>query len=174
MMKYLLLNKQSERIQFRPIEEVDFDDWLPFFHNEHVKNIFKFPDSSPEELCIQWFERQFFRYENDLGGFNALIDKTTGKLLGHCGLLIQEIDNITELEIGYSLLPDYWGKGYALEAAKFCKDSAFENQWAKSLISIITHENKSSISVAKRNGLEYEKDSVYKGFDVGIWRVWAP
>ena len=49
---------------------------------------------------------------------NALIDKANGKLAGMCGLLIQEVDGIRELEVAYAMLPQYRNKGLATEAAK--------------------------------------------------------
>ncbi|MBS1577911.1 MAG: GNAT family N-acetyltransferase, partial [Bacteroidetes bacterium] len=64
---------------------------------------------------------------------NALIEKESGRLIGHCGLLVQTVDNITELEIAYSLLPEFWNKGYATEAASKCRDYAFENDFSDSL-----------------------------------------
>ena len=64
-------------------------------------------------------DRQFKRYEVDSGGFNALIDKNSGMMVGHCGLLLQEIDGIQEFEIGYTLLPEFWGMGFAIEAATY-------------------------------------------------------
>ena len=92
-------------------------------------------------------------------------------MVGHCGLLIQEIDGIQELEIGYALLPEFWGTGFAIEAARHCKQSAFKNGWSKSLISIITPENIPSQNVAKKNGLSFEKYSTYMDYEVMIFRV---
>lgn len=65
---------------------------------------------SPEIECEQWYDTQFYRYRNDLGGMNALIEKQTGKLLGHCGLLVQEVDGISgnwKLAIP---LTEFWNK----------------------------------------------------------------
>ncbi len=50
-------------------------------------------------------------------GMNALIEKETGKLLSHCGLLIQNVDGKAKLEIAYSLLPEFWNKRFAIESA---------------------------------------------------------
>ena len=44
---------------------------------------------------------------------NALVEKQTGALIGHAGLLVQTVDDIIELEIAYSLLPSGRNKGYA-------------------------------------------------------------
>jgi len=48
---------------------------------------------------------------------NVLMDKKTSQPVGQCGLLIQNIENVDCLEIGYSILPQYWGLGYVTEAA---------------------------------------------------------
>ncbi len=48
---------------------------------------------------------------------NALIEEETGKLIGHCGFLIQNVDGKAELEIAYSLLPEFWNKRFAIELA---------------------------------------------------------
>ena len=61
---------------------------------------------------------------------NALTLKTTENLILLCGLLVQTVDGMQDLEIGYSVLPQYWHKGYATEAAKKCRESAFlEIDW---------------------------------------------
>lgn len=168
--KYLI-QEDSERLTYRPIVQDDFEQWLPFFKNQDAIKHYLFPSLSLEELCQQWFDRQFLRYTNQTGGFNALINKKTGALVGHCGLLLQTIDGLEELEIGYALLPDFWGMGYASEAAKHCKTLAFEHHWAESLISIITPQNTPSKNVALSNGLKFEKKSTYREFDVDIYRV---
>jgi RimJ/RimL family protein N-acetyltransferase len=102
---------------------------------------------------------------------NALIEKTTGKLVGHCGLLIQKVDNITELEIGYSLLPAFWNKGFASEAAMKCRDVAFERDYALSLISIISLSNTASARVAQKSGMTIDRQTVYNDNDVNIFRI---
>ena len=75
---------------------------------------------------------------------NALIEKESGKLIGHCGLLIQNVDKITELEIGYSLLPEFWNKGFATESAKKCRDYAFKNNLSNSILQLIRTRNATS------------------------------
>jgi RimJ/RimL family protein N-acetyltransferase len=91
-----------------------------------------------------------------------------------CGLLVQEVDGINELEIGYSLHPAFWRKGYATEAAQKCRDFAFENNFAESLISIVHVENQQSAKVALRNGMKPEKTTIYKEIPVNIFRIHSP
>jgi ribosomal-protein-alanine N-acetyltransferase len=170
-MKYVLDGEESKRLLFRKVSLSDFDQWLEFFKDPASSVHWKFERKSPEEECRDWYGKQFNRYETDRGGMNALIEKSTGKLIGHCGLLVQEVDGITELEIGYSLLESGRGKGYAIEAAKKCKEYAFANQFADSLISIISLTNEPSMNIARKNGMKPDKQTVYNGNEVTIFRI---
>ena len=93
---------------------------------------------------------------------NALILKDSNKLIGHAGLLTQKIDNKVELEVAYSLLPKYWRKGYATEAALKCKSVAFEQGYCQKLFALIAPSNTPSIAVAKRLGMKKEKRILFQ------------
>jgi len=171
-MKYLLHDEKTSRLFFRKIKNSDFDQWLAFFKDpssfEHWAGQF----DKPEVECKKWFDRQAERYQNDEGGMNALIEKQSGKLIGYAGLLVQTVDEKTELEVAYSLLPDFRSKGYATEASRKCRDFAFENNFGESLISIISLSNIPSVKVAIKNGMKIEKQTVYKENKVNIFRIY--
>ena len=173
--KYSLEGQESERLLFRKITEKDFETWLEFCkYPDSLKYIFsqkQLANDDPVTRCKIWFERVFNRYENGLGGMNALIDKNTNEFVGQCGLLIQTIDNVEELEIGYSLMPEHRGKGFATEAAIKCKLFAFESASYNSLISTIHIENDASSRVAIANGMTLEKTTLSEGDPVNIYRV---
>ena len=173
--KYSLEGQETERLLFRKVMDDDFEKWVTFCaFPDSLKYIFsqkQLEIKDPVELCKMWFERVNNRYTNGLGGMNALIDKTTNQLVGQCGLLIQTIDGTDELEIGYSLMPNYRGKGYAQEAAIKCKNFAFENNYSNSLISMIVPENTASINVALKNGMVLDKTTVQNGDKVNIYRI---
>lgn len=170
-MNLLLAGEETERLLFRKMSPSDFDDWLPFHQDPRSSQFWKGFSENPETACQQQFERVFERYEKNLGGMNALILKTSGNLIGLCGLLVQTVDSIGELEIGYSILPKYWQKGFATEAAKKCKAFAFENGLAESLISIIQVDNLPSRKVALNNGMFLDKRTIYSENKVHIFRI---
>jgi [ribosomal protein S5]-alanine N-acetyltransferase len=170
-MRYLLQGNETQRLAFRKISSNDFDEWLNFFRDPSSFEHWTSPTQKPEVVCKEWYDRQFQRYENDEGGMNALIEKATGKLIGHCGLLVQRVDDLQELEIGYSLLGYFRNKGFATEAARKCRDYAFGNNLFDSLISIISITHATSAKVAIKSGMKKEKETIYKENQVAIFRI---
>ena len=170
-MKYLLENQETERILFRKIQHSDFNEWLVFHEDPNTSKHWVSEKEAPILACKKWYKNQFHRYNNNLGGMNALIEKESGKLVGHCGLLIQKVDQQTELEIGYSLLPNFWNKGFATESAIKCRDYAFENNLSNSIISIISLTNISSKKVVLKNGMKIDKVTEYHNNQVAIFRI---
>ena len=168
----MLEGQETDRLEFRFLKESDFNTWLNFFINSSASGFIGMQDiASPYDQCVEWFNRVINRYEKDLGGMNVLIDKKTGLFIGQCGLLIQEVDNTKELEIGYSIMPEYWNMGYATEAAKKCRDAAFKNNFTDTLISIIHIKNTGSERVALKNGMVKTKQTKFKKMPVNIFRI---
>lgn len=167
----LLTGQETERLLFRKLTPADFNLWLPFYHEPKSTQYWEGLPQDPITACQEQFDRVFERYQNNLGGMNALIHKETKALIGLCGLLVQEVDGQSELEIGYAVLPQYWQQGYAYEAAHKCKCFAQENKLAKSLISIIHIDNTPSKKVALKNGMQLEKTTQYKNNPVAIFRI---
>jgi len=168
----LLEGQQTERLSFGKFNRSHFEEWLPFHQDPRSTQFWQGLPKDPISACNEQFERLFERYENKLGGMNALFDKDNGILIGMCGLLVQTVDKIRELEIGYSILPAYWQQGYASEAAAKCKMFAFENKLSDSLISIIHVDNTPSQKVAMNIGMFKEKTTTYKDNPVHIFRVY--
>jgi ribosomal-protein-alanine N-acetyltransferase len=65
----------------------------------------------------EWIARNLLRYAEHGYGLWGMILKSSNELIGDCGLTVQEVDGIGEIEIGYHVRRDLWGQGLATEAA---------------------------------------------------------
>lgn len=74
-------------------------------------------------------------------------------MIGQCGVTVQDCNGREVLEVGYLFCKDFWGQGYATEAAKACRDYAFTHLHTDEVFSIIRDNNFPSQRVAERNGM---------------------
>ncbi len=110
----------------------------------------------------QWIARNRARYAADGHGLWGMDLKATGELIGDCGLIKQVVEDVEEIEIGYHLRREHWGKGFATEAARACRDYGFARSSVNRLISLIRPENEPSRGVAERNGMRLWKEVVWR------------
>lgn len=115
-----------------------------------------------------WLDKQIRNYKKYGFGLWAVILKSTGEMIGQCGLTMQNYKDNQVLGIGYLIQKSFWHKGYATEAAIACKDYAFEKLNADEVFSIIRDSNTASQNVAKRNGMLIADTFIkhYRGIDM--------
>lgn len=160
----------TERLIFRHPELEDRSWWMEYLNSAEAIRFMPFTVGS-EENCKFFIQRSLDRILRDGTCLNVVSERASNKPVGMIGLLTQEVDGITELEIGYHLLPSAWGHGFATEAAIACKTFAKDHAFTSSVISLIDPENYKSQAVAKRNGMVHEKDTVHRDEPVMVFRV---
>ena len=118
---------------------------------------------------------------NDFGQY-AIERREDGALLGRLGLLVwdtrgwrrstlPDAGDAAEVELGWALLRDHWGHGYATEAAEAVRAAARADLDRDRLVSLIHPDNVKSIKVAERLGAHFERD--VESVDVGPLQVWV-
>jgi RimJ/RimL family protein N-acetyltransferase len=166
----LLEHLTTRRLRFRPLTLDDKPRLMGFF-NDPIANQFLFIKTDLDTYADTWIRRQLGRYANEQGGLHAIEAVETGELVGQCGLLYQWVDGIPKWEVGYHFLREFWGNGYATEAAQACRDFCFENEMAETLVSLIHPENHRSQAVAKRNGMTEWKRTTWREMPVVVFRI---
>ncbi|MDX1373168.1 MAG: GNAT family N-acetyltransferase, partial [Nitrososphaeraceae archaeon] len=86
----------------------------------------------------------------------------------------KKIEDKLYYEVAYSLLPKFWGKGYATEIAKHIRSFGQEVLGIKELISIIHQRNTDSAKVAIKNDMVIWKHANYKDLPVHVYRYRRP
>src|SRR5260370_9437287 len=129
----------------------------------------------------QWIERNLRRYQDDGVGLWAMEltqthetktqDSDVPKMIGDCGIILQQVEGERLYEIGYHLRRDFWGQGLATEAAIACRDWAFGHLKTDRLISLIRPENLPSRRVAERVGMTIWKEVNWRGFPHCVYSI---
>lgn len=121
-----------------------------------------------EHEVDEWLARQRERYASDGFGLWAVELRETGEMVGQCGPTTQAIGGRPMIEIGYLFARRWWHRGYAVEAARACRDWAFENLSTDVVCSKIRDTNLASMNVAIRNGMTARARTVthYRGVDM--------
>ena len=157
---------ETERLYLREMDQGDFRSLCRILQDDEAMYAYEgaFTDGEVQE----WLDRQIARYQAWGFGLWAVILKETNEMIGQCGLTMQPWKNREVLEVGYLFERRYWRRGYATEAAKACKQYAFDVLQADEVCSIIRDTNIPSQRVALRNGMAVADRSVkhYRGVDM--------
>jgi ribosomal-protein-alanine N-acetyltransferase len=92
-----------------------------------------------------------------------VVEKETGRVVGHCGLLEKDVGGNAEIELTYVFARSAWGKGYATEIARALKDYAFDELGIERLIALIEPENVASERVAQKVGMRFDREVLRPG-----------
>lgn len=166
--------QESTRLKYVPITEQDIQHWGEFFIDNPTERFLGFENSTltAEEKAKFWIDRQIKRLNEGQFGQLKILHKETNEFLGIGGVIMREFDDFFEYEITYSLMPKFWGNGYATELATHFRDYMFTYAECSSVISIIHYENEASIHVAQKNKMKmFSKIENYIGMKVFIFRT---
>jgi [ribosomal protein S5]-alanine N-acetyltransferase len=78
-----------------------------------------------------------------------------GVAMGMCGLLRR--DTLPDVDVGYAFFPEFWGKGYAFEAAEAAMRQAAGRFGLRRVIAIVSVGNEPSIRVLEKLGMRFER-----------------
>ncbi len=160
---------QTPRLTLRKFRPEDIDELAKILNDPVVmkfssKGQMSWQDTSEFiDWCIE-------SYENNGYGQWAVLDRETECLIGFCGLSQIEINGKNEIQIGYRLSKQSWGKGLATEAGSEVLRLGFEEYKIKSIISVVSLEHGASINVTKKLGFSDYTLGRYSGWDVRIYR----
>lgn len=161
---------ETKRLYLREMNPSDFNSLCRILQDE--KAMYAYEGAFSDQEVQEWLDRQIYRYQKWNFGLWVAVLKETDKMIGQCGLTMQQWKDQEVLEIGYLFERSHWHQGYATEAAKACKQYAFEKLNASEVCSIIRDSNTASQNVAMRNGMVMKDQWIkhYKGVDMPHYR----
>jgi len=126
---------------------VNMPSWLAFIGDKNVHSI---------EDAKQYLTNGALKsYAENGYGLSAIILKDSKLPIGMCGLVKR--DSLEDIDIGFALLSEYAGQGYAYEIASATLRHAKKVLGIKKIIAITNANNTSSIKLISKLGLQFEK-----------------
>lgn len=161
---------ETNRLILRELTMEDFNDLFEILSDEETMK--HYPRPFDEQKVRDWIQWNICNYQTFGFGLWAVVLKENNKMIGDCGITMQNIDGEIKPEIGYHINKKYQRQGYATEAAIRCRNFAFENTPFNRIYSYMKYTNVGSYSVALNNGMklikEYEdpKNKISKAYAI--------
>ncbi|MFC1573344.1 GNAT family N-acetyltransferase [Candidatus Eisenbacteria bacterium] len=150
---------ETKRLILRPMTPEDTDDLLLVFSDPEVMASFGGQLFDHAQMT-RWVQCNLKHQETHGYGLFSVLLKDDAQLIGDCGLEHMDVAGSPEIELGYDLRSDYWGRGLATEAAGAVRDFAWQHLPLRRLISLIRPANVASRRVAEKIGMAKESEIV--------------
>lgn len=163
---------QTGRLELRLYRDEDFEFLYSMLSDPDVVRYIGNGQTRSREGAMEflyWIYRSY--KENPDLGLRVLVRKSDGQAVGHAGLVKQIVEGKPELEIGYWIAKEFWGQGYAKEAANALRYYGIHYLAKIRFISLIQPGNSASRKVAEYIGMSLEKEIVMNGKDVYVYAL---
>lgn len=166
-----VITLETDRLKLRGWRNEDFDAFAELCADPEVM---RFLGGKPLDRLEAWRQFAFHVGHWELRGYGHWLveEKSTGRLAGRVGFMNPV--GWPAFEIGWTLKREFWGKGYATEAARRALQYGFNELDKSHIISLIHPENKASIRVAERLGETLEGKTELFDHDVLIYGIDRP
>lgn len=104
-------------------------------------------------------------------GLWGVILKENKKMIGDCGITMQNINGMIKPEIVYHINKKYWHHGYGKEAATKCRDWILENSTFNIVYSYMQSTNLPSYSLAMSVGMKKVDDYIDSETKVLVYAI---
>ena len=162
---------RTKRLRLRRVDDADLDDLVRMHADPRVmKTLGGLQDEARTreglaKMRAHWADHGF--------GLYILRARDDGRFVGRCGLRHTEVDGEQEVEVGWSIVADEWGKGYATEAAREQVGLAFGELGFENIVSFTLPFNTASRRVMEKLGFGYEKECWYADLPHVLYRLHA-
>ena len=160
---------QTERLIIREFQVLDIEALAQIMAKAEVMQYSLDGVLSTKKTAVK-IQSFLDSYQKNGYGKWAVIHRESARLIGYCGIAVEEIEAKLENELGYRLDSDFWGQGLATEAANACLKYAFDKLNLDRVLGIVEPENHASIRVLEKIGMEFMKESTWRGKVVYIYR----
>lgn len=159
-------------LKLRQPQPEDLEGYRALFFDKEVERWLRIPPEPPFSEADVFAKLSDDRWHWDAHGFGpwVLLERESGELVGRAGLKHQMVNGKREVELGWAVRSDRWGRGYATESAEAGIEWAPE-LGLRELVALIMEDNSASRRVAEKLGMKEAGMSVHAGLDHLVYRL---
>lgn len=152
---------ETDRLVFRPFQDNDFTALAEINADPAVARFVGDGKPVPAEKIAQWIIKSNENVAHHGFGTGALIEKSTGQLIGWAGFARPENE---PMEIIYGLAASYWGQGFGTEVVMALVNQGFSTHGLLEIRATVYPQNIGSIRILTKLGFCL-RDACYQSED---------
>jgi RimJ/RimL family protein N-acetyltransferase len=157
---------ETERLILRELRLSDLDGMFELDSNPLVHKYLGNKPVKTKDESLNIIESVRKQYQERGIGRWAAIEKSSGAFIGWSGLRLNTEFNMNGFtnyyDVGYRLIPKFWGKGYATESGKVAINYAFNHLKLSDLYATTEINNQASHHALLKLGLTYVEDFYFE------------
>lgn len=158
---------ETSRLRFRQFTPDDLDWLIELLSDTEVNRYFGGPQPrSGIEEYLKWYLDCYEKYGF---GYCVMTLKESGVDIGMAGL--QPLENTGEIEVGYAMAKDHWGRGFATESCLGWLGYGFNTLDLPRIVAVASPGNTPSHHVMEKCGMTYEKNTFAYGHDSVMYSI---
>jgi [ribosomal protein S5]-alanine N-acetyltransferase len=163
---------ETNRLRGEKIQESHLPFWIKMGSNPTVMETLGGTwNQKKAHQKIQWNCEQWERYGH---GQWTFFDKITEEFVGRGGIRRVTVNEQEEVELGYALMPEFWGQGLAVEIGEKTLSIAFNQFNYLSVVCYTLIDNKRSQRVMEKIGFAFEGNIIHANQPHVLYRYQNP
>ena len=169
---------ETERLVIREMRRSDVESLHLLFSDPLFMRFWPVFDRRRTE---HWVEESLLSYARYGFGLWALTLRGSDEAIGDCGLAVinglegmEGTEDSEPIQMGWHVRRDLWGQGLATEAARACRDYAFDRLGRSALSALIQPENTGSRRVAEKIGMTMLRQIPHRGRMICLYGMQRP
>ena len=161
---------QTQRLVIRRLHYSDADfvltqlndaSFIRFIGDKGIRNI---------DNANHYIDKQTKSLDSEVSTGMMLVTLRTSRLpIGICGFV--DRPELSDLDLGFAFMPEYWGLGYAQEASQALLELNFNQNKRNCLLAVTKPDNQASISLLKRLGFSFLEQVLLYGEPNNLYKL---
>jgi [ribosomal protein S5]-alanine N-acetyltransferase len=160
---------RTERLFLERMRREDTDDLVAMQHDDRFVEVFG--HRTPEDRVRRGVARTVEDWDRLGYGLWTLRDCESAAFVGRGGIQPVTIDGVDEVELGYALRSEWWGRGLATEVSRAALELAFERLELPNVVAFTMPTNVRSRHVIEKLGFTFERNFVWSELPHVLYRL---